>query len=264
MDTPIISVVTICYNAVECIEETMLSVLNQTYDKVEYIVIDGGSKDGTVDIIKRYAHRLAYWTSEPDKGIYAAMNKGIQKANGEWINFMNAGDTFYSSTVIQEVFSKVSLSSDIIYGDTCLSFSIGQYIREGKKVTDKDYMPFGHQASFSRTRLMKTYGFDTCYKVCADYKFFYQIYKIGGKFEYIDLIVSNYEAEAGLSSVNTSLLKYERGKIEGKASNIFWLLSCIVFYILSLLKRVMLYVLPTSIANLIKKSRYKKMFKPIQ
>ena len=158
MDTPIISVVTICYNAVECIEETMLSVLNQTYDKVEYIVIDGGSKDGTVDIIKRYAHRLAYWTSEPDKGIYDAMNKGIQKANGEWINFMNAGDTFYSSTVIQEVFSKVSLSSDIIYGDTCLSFSIGQYIREGKKVTDKDYMPFGHQASFSRTRLMKTYG----------------------------------------------------------------------------------------------------------
>ena len=145
-----------------------------------------------------------------------------------------------------------------------MSFSIGQYIREGKKVTDKDYMPFGHQASFSRTRLMKTYGFDTCYKVCADYKFFYQIYKIGGKFEYIDLIVSNYEAEAGLSSVNTSLLKYERGKIEGKASNIFWLLSCIVFYILSLLKRVMLYVLPTSIANLIKKSRYKKMFKPIQ
>lgn len=79
MDTPIISVITVCYNAVVSIEETMLSVLNQRYDKVEYIVIDGGSKDGTLDIIKKYANRLAYWTSEPDKGIYDAMIKAYQK-----------------------------------------------------------------------------------------------------------------------------------------------------------------------------------------
>ena len=70
MNIPIISVITVCYNAAASLEETMLSVLNQTYDKVEYIVIDGGSKDGTLDIIKKYANRLAYWTSEPDKGIY--------------------------------------------------------------------------------------------------------------------------------------------------------------------------------------------------
>ena len=87
---PKISVVTVSYNAVETIEETILSIINQTYDKVEYIIIDGGSTDGTVDIIKKYADHLAYWVSEPDKGIYDAMNKGIDVATGDYINFMNS------------------------------------------------------------------------------------------------------------------------------------------------------------------------------
>lgn len=86
-----ISVVTVCYNAADTIEKTMLSVLNQTHHDIEYIIIDGGSTDGTVEIIRKYADRIAYWVSEPDKGIYDAMNKGIKVATGEWINFMNAG-----------------------------------------------------------------------------------------------------------------------------------------------------------------------------
>ena len=93
-----ISVVTVCYNAVDCIEQTMLSVLDQTYHDIEYIIIDGGSTDGTVDIIKKYADRLAYWISEPDKGIYDAMNKGIAVATGDYINFMNAG--YFQGSVI--------------------------------------------------------------------------------------------------------------------------------------------------------------------
>ena len=96
-----ISVVTVCYNSVDSIEETMLSVLNQTYSDVEYIIIDGGSTDGTVDIIKKYADRLVYWVSEPDKGIYDAMNKGIAAATGDYINFMNSGDRFASTNVIE-------------------------------------------------------------------------------------------------------------------------------------------------------------------
>ena len=116
-----ISVVTVCYNAAVSIEQTMLSVLGQSYPDIEYIVIDGGSTDGTVDIIKKYADRLAYWVSEPDKGIYDAMNKGIAAATGSYINFMNSGDSFYDNRVVEAVVPY--LSSDmkaVIYGNAAI------------------------------------------------------------------------------------------------------------------------------------------------
>ena len=100
----LISIVTVSYNAVLTIEQTILSVINQTYPNVEYIIIDGGSTDGTVDIIKKYEDKIAYWVSEPDKGIYDAMNKGVVVATGEWINFMNAGDIFTDGDVIDKLF----------------------------------------------------------------------------------------------------------------------------------------------------------------
>lgn len=96
INNPKVSVVTICYNSVQFIEKTIQSVLSQTYPNIEYIVIDGGSTDGTKEIIEKYSSRISYWCSEKDRGIYDAMNKGIRKATGEWINFMNSGDCFVS------------------------------------------------------------------------------------------------------------------------------------------------------------------------
>ena len=100
---PKITIVTISYNIVTYIEKTILSVVNQTYPNIEYIVIDGGSTDGTLDVIKKYSDKITYWVSESDKGIYDAMNKGIDAATGDWINFMNAGDVFYHNNVIDEI-----------------------------------------------------------------------------------------------------------------------------------------------------------------
>ena len=98
-----VSVITVVYNDVGHIRETIESFFSQTWEDKEYIVIDGGSTDGTIDIIKEYANRISYWISEPDKGMYDAMNKGILKANGDWINILNSGDLDSTSEVITDV-----------------------------------------------------------------------------------------------------------------------------------------------------------------
>jgi len=103
MNLPKISVVTVCYNSAKTLERTIASVLSQDYPNLEYLIIDGGSTDGTVDIIRRYESQLAYWCSEVDKGIYDAMNKGIRLAKGEWIHLLNADDWY----IERDVWSRV-------------------------------------------------------------------------------------------------------------------------------------------------------------
>ena len=112
---PLISVITVSYNAVTTIEQTILSVINQTYSNIEYIIIDGGSTDGTVDIIRKYADRIAYWVSEPDKGIYDAMNKGTKKANGEYIAFLNSDD-WYELDAVSIIAQFADGKNDLISG----------------------------------------------------------------------------------------------------------------------------------------------------
>lgn len=118
-----ISVITVCYNAVSSLEKTILSVLNQTYSNIEYIIIDGGSTDGSVDIIKKYIDRLAYWVSEPDNGVYDAMNKGVCAASGDWVNFMNAGDSFYCNETISTLFAEsIDKTVVCIFGNTIFHY----------------------------------------------------------------------------------------------------------------------------------------------
>ncbi len=127
MEKPLISVVTVAYNAVATIEQTILSVINQTYPNIEYIIIDGGSTDGTVNIIKKYMDHIAYWVSEPDKGIYDAMNKGGIRATGTFIQFLNAGDWLENEYVVEKIFKKNPKNVDVIYGDMIIRRSDGIY-----------------------------------------------------------------------------------------------------------------------------------------
>ena len=112
-----LSVITINFNNRDGLRKTIESVVNQTFKDFEYIIIDGGSTDGSVDVIKEYADRIDYWVSEPDKGIYNAMNKGIDVAKGEYCIFMNSGDCFYVNDVYENVFRELD-GVDIIIGDS--------------------------------------------------------------------------------------------------------------------------------------------------
>lgn len=203
-DKPLITIVTVCYNAAVAIEETILSVLDQTYPKIEYIIIDGGSTDGTVDIIKKYTDRLAYWVSEPDKGIYDAMNKGIAAATGEYINFMNAGDKFYDKNVLSEFVPQINNEGDIIYGDVVYVLKKSRY---RKKPLDLTYlskgMVFCHQSTFIRTSFHKQHPYITTFKSAGDYKFLYDAYFVHKvAFQYIPMIVSLFDDTMGMSKDN--------------------------------------------------------------
>src|SRR5690606_19468930 len=117
MKMPTLSVITVVYNNVRDIERTLKSVIGQTYPHIEYLVIDGNSTDGTVAVIKQYAERIAYWVSEPDNGIYDAMNKGLQRATGDYVLFMNSGDEIYAQDTVEQVFGSAP-DADIYYGET--------------------------------------------------------------------------------------------------------------------------------------------------
>lgn len=210
-ENPLISIITVSYNAVASIEETIQSVINQTYYNIEYIIIDGGSTDGTVDIIEKYSDKIAYWVSEPDKGIYDAMNKGIVKASGEWINFMNSGDLFADSHVLDKIFAlQKNDGASIIYGNSILKYDWGKYL---SVVGDLEElykgMIFIHQSTFIRRKDIINEKYNLKYKLCADYNYFLNSLLIKRIFKYVPIPISIYEAEYGLSSKNKIILLEE-------------------------------------------------------
>lgn len=186
-----ISVITVVYNGAEYLEDTIKSVINQSYENVEYLIIDGGSKDGTVEIIKKYKDYLAYWISEPDDGLYFAMNKGIDKATGNWIIFMNCGDNFYDKDVLSRVFTRdIPKSIDAILGGAFVRCYWSDFYINARKEKDI-WKSFVHQCLFTRRELNIKYKFDTKFVTASDYNFVYTIFSKGHKFLSIKLIVSS-------------------------------------------------------------------------
>lgn len=204
MIQPKISVVTVCYNAVNDIEKTILSVINQTYPNVEYLIIDGGSTDGTMDVVNKYKDKIDVIVSEPDKGIYDAMNKGIDRATGEWINFMNAGDCFVGTTVICDVVANCNKNTVAVYGDMFfVTNTQKKYFKSNAISFIKKNMPCSHQALFCRMKDVKELRFDTDYKIAADYNMLYHLFWKNGKdnIERLDFPIVLFDG-TGLSSCN--------------------------------------------------------------
>ena len=204
MDTerPLFTVITVVYNCADSIEKTIRSVLSQSGPSMEYIIVDGGSTDGTLEIIDRYRSSITKFVSKPDRGIYDAMNRGIEMAEGQWINFMNSGDTFTDDTVLVQAEKFIQTGDyDIIYGDIYELFPDGtQHRKEAERhPTSKHRMFFCHQAAFVKTEILKEIGFDIRYHMSADLKFFKQCYNKRYRFGYMPIQVAVFDKK-GISS----------------------------------------------------------------
>ena len=211
MTKPKVTIVTVTFDAEEILEETIKSVINQTYDNIEYIIIDGASSDGTVNIIKKHEEKIDYWVSEPDNGIYYAMNKAINKATGEYINFMNAGDTFADLDSVTYVMENKDNNAELIYGNYRKKDS-GQ-IKEALPQKDWFYnMPFCHQTLFTKTDIMKNELFDTCFDLAADHNFIIKMYQKQKQFFHIDKVIAVF-APAGFATSNQLLMNVESLKV---------------------------------------------------
>lgn len=228
-----IVVITVCRNAETMIEDTIKSVLSQTYTNVRYLIIDGASTDGTVDIIKKYEDRLAYFTSEPDNGIYDAMNKGLaiaRKLSQDdeccWVNFMNAGDAFADENVLVDIFDEKRYDGFVIGGHANLIYpDHTEILRAQNPETTSFQLPYCHQSSFVRLSIEgKQWQFDTKYKIAADYKVFYDVFEQYGSkaFHNIDRVISNYRMEDSMTFENLRKAKREYLSIQSVHRNLRW------------------------------------------
>ena len=221
MNRPKVTVITVCYNAAADIEVTLESVLGQTaYDDMEVIVIDGGSTDGTVEKIRKYDMRLARFISEPDKGIYNAMNKGIALSTGEYVNFMNAGDRFFNSRVIADVLAEVEgmqSRPDVIYGATVFRFNDGYAGQRPNPAAMPGHMGACHQSVFVDGDMIRRHLFDESYRISADFELLRRLYMQGAVFAEVNKYVSIYNFD-GVSGSGAGRLRgvAERRRILGR------------------------------------------------
>jgi glycosyltransferase involved in cell wall biosynthesis len=201
MDSPVISIITVVYNTAATLEQTMLSVLNQSYPSKEYIVIDGGSTDGSVEIIRKYESQLAYWVSETDKGIYDAMNKGIARANGELIGILNADD-WYEPEILFEVANRYleTGKKQVLHG-MMRNFQHDLFYNiTGNSIRRLRYDMIQHPTCFVPKKIYENFGcFDPAYKYSGDYDLIMRLVKNGIDFSFMELVMVNFRLD-GTSS----------------------------------------------------------------
>lgn len=227
---PLISIITVVFNGEKYLEQTIQSVITQNYDNVEYIIIDGGSIDGTLEIIKNYEGQIDYWVSEKDQGIYDAMKKGLRLVSGNLVGYINADD-YYMSDILSDMAEVYQQEhKDVIYGDVC-------YIDENRQEnipahsTGIKYgfhpyslkwiwvkMLFAHPASFISLRTYKKYGdYDRRFKIAADYDLFIRLVQKRATFYYYKKIFSGFR-EGGISTTDMKRLQQENFEARKKNS----------------------------------------------
>lgn len=205
-----ITVVTVCLNAEKTIETTMLSILGQTFQDIEYLIIDGKSSDRTLDIVNRYINdKRVHLFSEKDSGLYNAMNKAIELCTGDYIIFMNSGDVFCDNKVIEDMLPHLQEDRDLVYGNVIRKTLNGNKL---EKYHGRNKLMFlllmgkmmSHQALFTKSDIMRQYMFDEQYKITADYDFIVRAKKNKCNIAYIDRTVCIMDNIEGISAQDSN------------------------------------------------------------
>jgi glycosyltransferase involved in cell wall biosynthesis len=210
------SIITINYNNRDGLRKTIESVVNQSYQDFEYIVIDGGSTDGSREVIEEYAEHIDYWVSEPDKGIYNAMNKGIRVAHGDYLNFMNSGDYFYDKNVLNDTLAY--LNDDIVSGRSVNEDLSARpfHVSENPTMIHFYKNTVDHQASFIARKLFKDHLYDENYKIVSDWIFYIEkIIFQNCSFSLMPVTVAIFQ-NGGISEVQKELNDAERRDVLSK------------------------------------------------
>lgn len=214
---PKLSIITINYNNASGLKKTIESVVSQSSSDFEYIIIDGGSTDESVEIIKKYQEKITHWISEKDNGIYHAMNKGILAAKGEYCQFLNSGDYFCNDLVVEKMLSNLD-------NESILSGNMIKVSKNNSRIIDKIHFvnsmlhfykgTINHSSSLIKRSLFEKYGnYDENLKIVSDWKFFLQTIGIGNEsVKYVDIDVTIFDT-TGISSTNDKLDKAERRKV---------------------------------------------------
>lgn len=206
-----LSIITVNYNDARGLERTIRSVISQSFKDFEFIIIDGGSTDASIDVIKKYENSIDYWVSEQDGGIYPGMNKGLRLAKGDYLNFMNGGDCYHSPDVLDVIFS-LNSEADIITGAHSENGqrNVG---KDGVTMLDLYKWAIDHQATFIRREVALRHPYDEKYRIVSDWKFFIEALVIDNcTFCYTDTIVVDVDMN-GISNTNLKLDRQERESV---------------------------------------------------
>tara|TARA_B110000483_G_C18194720_1_gene542522 strand:- start:837 stop:1610 length:774 start_codon:yes stop_codon:yes gene_type:complete len=257
MNSPIVSIITIVLNRKEDLEKTLESITNQSFKDKELIIIDGGSTDGSLEVLDKYSENINILVSEKDKGIYDAMNKGVKLARGEWLSFMNAGDTYFNDKSLNDVFKKHYTDDyDLLIGDTVISYK--NFKKELKvKALNKIWKGarFIHQSVLIKRifQLKNLYNIDN--KISADFEFFYQTINAGSKIKILNQNVSIFQS-GGIS--DTSRIRSSASNMKVVLKN-EWSFYKLIFYIFKIIyetiKIPLKFILPKKVISFIQQSK---------
>ena len=209
-----LSIITVNLNNRDGLQKTIDSVVSQTFHDFEWIVIDGGSTDGSKELIEQYADHFAYWVSEPDKGIYNAMNKGVKKSKGEYLFYLNSGDALIEKHILSDVFSN-NPSEDILYGDIVYDYPDKRWVYKIQHTITARYFISGDTiphsgGAFIKRSVISEYGpFDESLKITADWKLFLKAIVFGrATTKHLGITLSIFDTQ-GISTTHTALAKQE-------------------------------------------------------